>query len=342
MRTVFVVRPVRLAPFLVLVACGTEPAPRPTEPSAVVAADRVWLDEAQWSTPVNLGTPLNSAVADVSPVLSPDELSLYFASDRVGGQGGRDVWVSHRVCADWEDPECAWGEPANLGPLINSSALEACVELSDDGHLLFFCSDRAGGFGPADIYVSRRANPKDDRGWGPSVNVGPPVNTEFSEADNAHLGNAEGGPATLYFARADPALGESGFDIYTARVTRRGNARGPVAPVAELNYPGFADFGPTVRSDAREVILSSLRPGGIPRPPGTNPFQDADLWTSTRRSVHDPWSPPVNMGTPVNSNRADITPNFSRDGRTLLFASSRPGGVGGQDIWVTMRARRVK
>jgi hypothetical protein len=117
-------------------------------------------------------------------------------------------------------------------------------------------------------------------------------------------------------------------------------ALGPVEPVAELNYPGFSDNNPTVSSDGREVILSSTRPGGIPRPPGTNPFQDSDLWISTRSNIDDRWTAPVPMGAPVNSERADITPHFSRDGRTLVFASNRPGGLGRQDIWVTRRTRR--
>lgn len=331
-----------LVQITLLVACEAERGSPPTGPPDVVAASRIRLDESPWSTPVNVGAPVNSAVADLSPVLSPDEFSLYFASDRPGGQGGRDIWVSRRACADWQDPGCAWEEPTNLGPVVNSSGFESCVELSNDGHLLFFCSGRPGGLGASDIYMSRRANLNDDRGWGAPVNVGPPVNTEFSEADNDYLETAEDGPANLYFTRTSPELGENGFDIYSARVTRQGEALGPVVPVAELNYPGFGDYRPTVRADGREVILFSTRPGGIPRAPGTNPFQDADLWTSTRQSVHHPWSPPVNMGRPVNSERADITPNFSRDGRTLVFASSRPGGLSGSDIWVTMRTRRAK
>ena len=47
-----------------------------------------------------------------------------------------------------------------------------------------------------------------------------------------------------------------------------------------------------------------------------------------------------NMSYVFNSERADVTPHFSRDGRTLVFASARPGGLGGQDIWVTRRRRR--
>ena len=62
------------------------------------------LSDAEWSASVNLGPVINSAGPDVNAALSPDELSLYFTSDRAGGLGGNDIYVARRVCAD-----CAWG-----------------------------------------------------------------------------------------------------------------------------------------------------------------------------------------------------------------------------------------
>jgi hypothetical protein len=74
----------------------------------------------------------------------------------------------HRASRDSE-----WGTPVNLGPAINSASPDLAPNLSIDGHLLFG-SNRAGGQGRFDIYVSRRSNPNDDSGWVSPTNAGPP------------------------------------------------------------------------------------------------------------------------------------------------------------------------
>ena len=61
-----------------------------------------------------------------------------------------------------------------------------------------------------------------------------------------------------------------------------------------------------------------------------------DLWVSTRQTIHDSWSPPVNAGTALNSGLDDVTPSLSFDGRTLIFASNRPG-LGGNDLYMSTR-----
>ncbi len=63
-----------------------------------------------------------------------------------------------------------------------------------------------------------------------------------------------------------------------------------------------------------------------------------DFWVSTRRSVHDPWSAPVHLDAPLSSAFNDRHPSLSGQGRTLLFASTRPtGGFGQDDIWMSTR-----
>jgi WD40-like Beta Propeller Repeat len=271
---------------------------------------------------VNLGAPINSADNEMNAALSPDELSLYFVSTRAGGLGGADIWVSRRASLD-----APWGEPVNLGPNVNGPGLDAAPVVSLDGHLLFFSSDRFGGQGSNDIYVAHRANKSDDLGWGPAVNLGPNVNTAGFEAGGFYLQSAEDGPANLYFARGPNGLA---LDIYVAAVTADGETRGPAVPVTELNDPDPAvnDAHPSLRVDGREMFLHSSRAGGV----GGN-----DLWTSTRRSVHDPWSPPVNLGVPLNTPAGENQPTLSYDGRTLIFASTRAGGLGGSDIWMSTR-----
>ena len=81
-------------------------------------------------------------------------------------------------------------------------------------------------------------------------------------------------------------------------------------------------------ADGRELLFWSPRAGG----PGGN-----DLWMSTRQTIHDSCSPPVNAGTALNSVFDDVTPSLSWDGRTLSFASNRPGGSGGNDLYMSTR-----
>jgi len=272
-----------------------------------------------WSDPENLGSSINTTFNEQGPTLSNDELSLYFGSDRPGGIGGFDVWVSQRACKD-----CDWETPVNLGPAVNTPSDETGPGLSVDGHLLFFRSTRPGGAGLGDVFLSKRANPKDDFGWGVPVALGPDVNTAAAEAGAEFLQSAEDGAANLYFNRAPPG---GTADLYAAAITRGGETRGPAVLIAELSHPTATDQGPTVRTDGREMLFFSTRPGGA---------GGADLWTSTRRSVHDPWSTPQNL-IPLNSTGAEQQPSLSADGRTLVFASSRSGSFGGTDIYVSTR-----
>ena len=276
--------------------------------------------DSEWSAPVNIGAAVNSSANELNAAFSSDELSLYLTSNRAGGLGGNDIWVSQRACED-----CPWGAPVNLGAPVNGPGAEAGPRLSIDGHLLFFQSDRPGGHGAADIYVSRRNNPKDDFSWGDPVNLGSDVNTPLLEQAASYLQSAEDGAANLYFNRG--ALGTA--DLYYAPVTRDGETRGPAVLVAELSDPVAFDQHATVRKDGREIFFASFNRAG-----GLGAF---DLWTSTRRSVHEPWSLPVNLGAPLNTTSTDQQPSLTSDARTLLFASDRPGGFGANDLWISTR-----
>jgi len=290
-----------------------------------------------WSAPVNLGQPVNSAFAEMNPFISKDGLSLYFACVNCPGNlGGSDIWVSQR--ANVNDP---WGTPQNLGPNINSSAGEGGPALSSDGHSLYFASNRPGGFGGNDIFVSRRHNKRDDFGWQPAENLGSGVNTAADEGGPAFFEDDETGAVTLYFNSTRPGgIGDS--DIYTSKLNEVDGREtfGPAVLVAELSSP-FSDQAPAIRRDGLEIFLTSNRPGSIPPPPGL-PSQVFDLWVATRASTSDPWSTPVNVGSVVNSVFIDGGPALSFDGTELYFHSPfRPGNVGGPmfDIWVTTRAK---
>jgi Tol biopolymer transport system component len=129
------------------------------------------------------------------------------------------------------------------------------------------------------------------------------------------------GATNFYFNRGPSQTAQ---DIYIASIKRNGETRGPAVLVAELSDPAANDAAPSVRTDGREILFGSTRihgAGGL------------DLWIATRRSEHDPWSPPQNLA-PLNSAANDQQPSLSNDGRTLLFASDRSGNL---DIWMSTR-----
>src|SRR3989442_16027926 len=84
---------------------------------------------SDWSPPVNLGPVINSGSNEQHPAISKDGLSLYFASDRAGGMGGLDIYVSQRSCVD--DP---WGPPAILGPNFISAGTDLEATFSPSRH----------------------------------------------------------------------------------------------------------------------------------------------------------------------------------------------------------------
>jgi len=153
-----------------------------------------------WSAPINLGSNINTEFWESSPSLSPDKNALYFSSDRPGGYGGIDIYVSYRSANG------KFGPAQNMGPLINTKGDEQAPFIHADNNTLYFTSDGLPGYGGTDIYVVR----KDSSGkWGTPENLGYPVNTVANEGS---LFVASDG-ATAYYA-SDRSDTRGGFDLY--------------------------------------------------------------------------------------------------------------------------------
>jgi len=115
--------------------------------------------DAPWSHPEVLPPPMGAYEA-FAPEVSADGLSLYFTA---GQPGVRDIFVSTRATVEDD-----WGAPVNLGPSVNSTGYDAYPSISSDGLAIFFCSDRPGGYGGTDIWITTR--PTTDAEWGPPIN----------------------------------------------------------------------------------------------------------------------------------------------------------------------------
>lgn len=269
--------------------------------------------------PQNLGAPINSADMDQLPEISPNGLSLYFSSNRAGGLGGNDIYVSQRATLS-----SVWGAPQNLGATLNTSSNDSPSHLSPDGREMFMQSNRAGGSGLVDIYISTRTDPNNDFGWTAPVNIGAPLNT----ASNDFFGNLFVDPAsgarTLYF-NSDRPGGLGSNDIYQSTRNPDGTFNAPV-PVNELNSP-FSEERTTIRHDGLEMLFSSNR---------FVPTTSQAVLISTRASTSASWRPPVYTAE-LNTVGSNAQPSLSNDGTVVFYVSNRTGGLGLGDIYSAAR-----
>ena len=247
-------------------------------------------------------------------------LSLYFASDRAGGLGGLDIYVSRR--ASINDP---WGPPQSLGNTINTPSNDHCALVAADGHQLFFVSNREGGQGMGDLYMSFRRNPFDDTSW-----EAPQILTELNSASDDYgptvFRNPRTGALTMFYNSNRP--GRGGYDIYMSVQQSNGRFASPTL-VAELSSAQDETF-PMVTPSGLDVVFSSNRTGGL----GAN-----DLWVSSRATSSDPWSTPRNLGSPINTSSGEARGGTYAGGTRLAFFSNRAGGAGGQDLYESTRTR---
>jgi serine/threonine protein kinase/Tol biopolymer transport system component/tetratricopeptide (TPR) repeat protein len=197
-----------------------------------------------WGTPEKLGPNVNSAAHDIGPCISADGLELYFCSNRSGGYGSWDVWVSTRATVS--DP---WGKAVNLGSQINSPAFDGHPFITPDGLTLLIGSRRPGGRGDQDIWFTRRATRNDN--WGALVNLGPVINTSKGECEPCISSDGR----TLYFSDADTARpgGRGGWDLWQA----------PIIPIVDFNGDGkvdAADMGLLVANWGKSNFLCDIGP----------------------------------------------------------------------------------
>ena len=299
---------------------------------------------SDWSTPVNLGAPVNSAFQDGTAKLSRDGRSLYFTSNRPCGADDAvndfNLWVTHR-----RNRNSPWREPLCLTLNVNARVAgevpyqDREPELSRDERWLYFVSDRPGSLGGTisggtvggDIWVSYRNNVHDDDGWSPPFALAG-VNTDVSERAPAYFESpghcgARGQLPKLYFSSSRSGL----VDIFVVDILG-GSVVGTPEPVAELNTADI-DAGGAIDRDGRELFMFR-----------GNPFSglNIDVYTATRADTKLPWGAPVKVD-PVNSTADDTAASLSADGMTMFLTSARagatpaPSGAPSLDIWMSER-----
>ena len=261
--------------------------------------------------PVNAGPVINSPHSEGAPSIAADGLSLYFASDRPGGQGNYDIWVAKRA-----SPADAWSEPVNLGPAVNTPDFEAFQSVSAEGLELYFT--RGGHRGGN--YVALRSSPQDP--WQTPVKLNIAINSETAE-DWAPLISFDG--LTLYWISTRSG-GAGAMDIwFTHRPMPYGEWTGCPEPLPPpINSPAI-EGRKCISAD--ELILFFQRPD-----------VGESLYVTTRESKTDAWSQPVDFGPVLAGSKSPFITSLSSDGTELYFCDHtwtepRAGGYGREDIW---------
>ena len=158
-------------------------------------------ENGRWTAPHNLGAPINGSGWEAQPALAADGRTLYFVSNRRGGQGGYDIWKSEL------QGNGQWGAPTNLGPVVNTRYDESSPYIHADNRTLYFASNGWPGFGDKDIFKSEL----DSNGnWQAPTNLGFPINDHHEQSA---LSVSMNGQQAFFSTRRDDAVG--GLDIYS-------------------------------------------------------------------------------------------------------------------------------
>lgn len=265
----------------------------------------------------NLGPEVNSPRSDFGPIIAPDGNALYFTSDRPGGMGGQDMWVSRRVGGEWQAAE-------SLGAPINTAGDEGPDSFSLSENALYFTAcDRQLGYGGCDIYVSYRLKDK----WSIPENLGPPVNTKHNET-NASI--SSDGDFIIFSSDRPGGLGSR--DLWMARrgqtikklmpgFSTQGRWEEPVNLGENVNTADWEGVG-FLMPDNTTLYFSSRGRGGQGL---------SDIFRS--EMADDKWSPAENMGDMINTTRDDIYFSLPGSGDLAYFSSDMAGGLGMEDIY---------
>ena len=194
----------------------------------VYTSDRI--DEEQWTKPLDITDQLGTKGGCMLSSVNADGTILVLSKsiDYTGGisevKGGALYYSQKEFRTDQ-----VWPEIQLFDKTINTRYNESHGTISPDGKNLYFTSDRKGGYGAFDIYVSEK---QEDGSWGDPINLGPTINTEHNEETPFILEDNK----TLYFA-SEGHYNMGGYDIFTSKKNKRGVWSEPINMGVPINNP---------------------------------------------------------------------------------------------------------
>jgi hypothetical protein len=157
------------------------------------------MSNGRWSSPLNITPQLESDGDVYISCLTSDGKTLYLSRD--------DNYNSDIYCSSFNG--IMWSPATKLNKNVNTKSWESHGYVSEDGTQLIFASDRPGGFGGLDLYISKKTNGD----WGPAINLGPEINTQFNEDRPFLINNGK----TLFFSsQGHSTMG--GYDIFRSDI----------------------------------------------------------------------------------------------------------------------------
>ncbi|HET6245096.1 MAG: PD40 domain-containing protein [Bacteroidetes bacterium] len=196
-----------------------------------------------WAKAEGIGAPINTDWHEATVGISPDGQTILIYKDDYG------IGNIYSTSLDGDK----WSNPVKLNDNINTKHWEPSAFISADGNSLYFTSDRPGGFGGRDLYLSKR---KHDGDWEKAVNMGPNINTIYDE--DAPFIHPDG--VTLMFSSSGHNT-MGGFDVFTSLLSSDGNWSQPVNAGYPINTTDD-DIFYMVSPDSRTAYFSSFREGG--------------------------------------------------------------------------------
>ncbi|MDQ3032810.1 MAG: hypothetical protein M3Y87_10360 [Myxococcota bacterium] len=252
---------------------------------------------------------LASSSRDSDPTATADLLELYFTSDRLGGPGNLDIWMSRRASVT-----APWGAPT---PVIELSSLdnEQTPEVSPDGLTLWLSSTRTGGRPQYDVYVSTRASR--------AATWGVPTLIAALASDGDEISPTLSADRLRVMFHGYDSIDH---DIHEATRASTAVAFGAPTQVMSLSTISF-EGAPFLWDDARVVLFDSNRPGGA---------GSWDLYVAQRPSTAGAFGPNAPIAE-VNTADKEAGPWLSPDGAYLLFNRGEEGIGDQDDIWEASR-----
>ena len=263
--------------------------------------------------PINLGSAINSEQDEYLPTITSDGQQIVFTRQK--RKGNEDIMTSERQGEHWKKSH-------SFGQAINTSNNEGMAKFETHGKAFYFAGCmRADTEGGCDIYKAVMEKEK----VGSIKRVEGHLNSAFWDSQPSITCDGQ----TMYFSSSREG-GQGGADIWVSYLGENGTWGHPQNLGPIVNTPGDEE-APFISSDGRTLYFSS----------NGHPGQgDGDLYIA--QQVGGNWSTPENLGYPINSPAKELGIYVQGNGKTAYFASARPGGQGGLDIYQVELTEKVR